>query len=61
MKIHEHDGYKVLEFEGLTKILVWSERTKIGKRYEGIMTLIIEEWCIIIRVRKNTQLRNING
>lgn len=40
METHEHNGCRVPDFEGYTKIYVWNEETKSGKGHGGVITQV---------------------
>jgi len=52
METHEHEGCRVPEFEGYSKISVWNEETSTGKGHEGITILIRDGWSGIVKVAK---------
>ena len=49
---HEHEGCKVPIFKATIFFLVWNKGNDTGKGHGGIMVLIHERWCDIVKFKK---------
>ena len=52
VETHEHDGCKVIDFEGYKKISVWNKGNEANKGHGGVTVLIKEKWRGTIKVEK---------
>lgn len=57
----EHEGCKVLDYEGFNKVSMWNEGTGTGKGHRGITILIRESRGRIVKVEKKIQINNLYG
>ena len=55
IETHEHEGCRILDFEGYNKFSVWNEETKTGKGHGGITILIKDTWNKTIKLEKEDQ------